>query len=56
MRSTTEHLEGVETSTTLLVGKNAEGIFQNAYQLLTDQEAYQRMSKTVNLYGNRQVD
>lgn len=55
MRDTTERPEGIEAGATLLVGKNAEGIFQNAYRLLTDKEAYARMSKRVNLYGDGQA-
>ena len=55
MRDTTERPEGLKAGVTLLAGKDAESIFQNTYHLLTDEEAYRRMSRQVNLYGDGQA-
>lgn len=52
MRDTTERHEGVEAGTLKLVGTVEDTIYQEAKELLHNPEAYQRMSKATNPYGN----
>ena len=52
MRDTTERPEGVEAGTLKLVGTDRETIHREFLRLLTDQEAYRRMSSAVNPYGD----
>jgi len=55
MRRTTERPEGVEAGTAKLVGVSAENIYNEASVLLDDEEAYNKMAKTVNPYGDGQA-
>ena len=55
MRDTTERPEGVKAGVVRLVGANTEQIIQNTTELLTDEAAYRRMSRSVNLYGDGQA-
>lgn len=52
LRDTTERPEGIEAGTLKLAGTEEENIYQLAKRLLTDQEAYQYMSKASNPYGD----
>lgn len=52
LRETTERPEGVEVGTARLVGTDAESIRSNALELLSDAEAYARMSQTTSPYGD----
>lgn len=52
LRDTTERPEGIEAGTLKLAGTEEDNIYQLAKQLLTDQEAYQYMSKASNPYGD----
>ena len=55
MRDTTERpeaLEALEAGTVRLVGTDYEAIVNNVSELLDDSEAYDRMSKAVNPYGD----
>ncbi|MNN77285.1 UDP-N-acetylglucosamine 2-epimerase [compost metagenome] len=52
MRDTTERPEAVEAGTVKLVGTEVEAIRGNLYNLLTEQDAYQRMSFSHNPYGD----
>ncbi len=52
MRSETERPEGIEAGTAKLVGTDAERIVTETETLLRDTEAYHRMSKAVNPYGD----
>lgn len=52
MRDTTERPEAVTAGTVILVGTDKEKIISEASRLLNDREAYQRMSKTHNPYGD----
>lgn len=52
MRDTTERPEAVEAGTVLLVGTNKEKIVEEATKLLVSKEAYQKMSKLHNPYGD----
>lgn len=52
MRDTTERPEGVAAGTLKLVGNQEETIYQETKRLLIDKQAYQRMSKAVNPYGD----
>lgn len=52
LRDTTERPEGVEASTLKLVGTNQEVIAREFRRLLVDKEAYEKMSKAVNPYGD----
>lgn len=52
MRDTTERPEGIDAGTLKLVGTN-EGIIYNEFtKLLTDKNAYNKMSKASNPYGD----
>lgn len=52
MRDTTERPEGVEAGTLKLVGTNQEIIYQEFLHLLTNEKAYDAMSKAINPYGD----
>jgi len=52
MRDTTERPEGVEAGTVKLVGTDKDAIIGNTLELLDNSSLYDRMSKTVNPYGD----
>lgn len=52
MRDTTERPEAVEAGTVKLVGTDYEKIVGEVSMLLDDEEAYERMSRAVNPYGD----
>ncbi len=52
LRDTTERPEGVEAGTLKLAGTDEEDIYRLAKELLTDEEAYKRMSQASNPYGD----
>lgn len=52
MRDTTERPEGVEAGTLKLVGTNEEVIYNAFTELLDNKEAYEKMSKACNPYGD----
>ena len=52
MRDTTERPEALESGTVHLVGTNYDKILGEVSTLLDDAEAYERMSKAVNPYGD----
>ncbi len=52
LRETTERPEGVAAGTAQLVGTNSERIVASAQELLTNSEAYERMARASNPYGD----
>ena len=52
MRDTTERPEAVEAGTVKLVGTDYQTILDSVSELLDDAEAYRRMSRAVNPYGD----
>lgn len=52
MRDTTERPEALESGTVHLVGTNYDLIVNEVSMLLDDSEAYERMSKAINPYGD----
>lgn len=52
MRDTTERPEGIEAGTLKLVGTDEQVIYDSFRTLLTDREAYERMSHASNPYGD----
>ncbi len=52
MRDTTERPEGVAAGTLRLVGTKEDSIYETFTELLDDAEAYERMSKASNPYGD----
>ena len=52
MRDTTERPEGIEAGTLKLVGTDEENIYNAFKLLLENKEAYERMSKACNPYGD----
>lgn len=52
LRDTTERPEGIDAGTLKLVGTNEETIYQEASQLLNNQNEYNKMSKACNPYGD----
>ncbi|MBP1934019.1 non-hydrolyzing UDP-N-acetylglucosamine 2-epimerase [Ammoniphilus resinae] len=52
LRNTTERPEGIEAGTLKLAGTDESTIFEMAHELLTDEEAYAKMSKAANPYGD----
>ena len=52
MRNTTERPEALESGTVHLVGTNYELIVNEVSMLLDDADAYEKMSKAVNPYGD----
>ncbi|MEI7368109.1 UDP-N-acetylglucosamine 2-epimerase (non-hydrolyzing) [Pectobacterium sp. 1950-15] len=55
MRDTTERPEAVEAGTVKLVGTDVASIVEAVSMLLTDDEAYQAMSRAHNPYGDGQA-
>ena len=55
MRDTTERPEAVDAGTVKLVGADAGAIFKEASKLLSDQDAYEAMSRAHNPYGDGQA-
>lgn len=52
LRETTERPEGIEAGTCIQVGTRTEAILRETGRLLSDPEAYQRVSRAVNPYGD----
>lgn len=52
MRDTTERPEGVEAGTLKLVGTEEESIYQQAMELINNEEKYKEMSNASNPYGD----
>lgn len=52
LRENTERPEAVAAGTVKLVGTDNEKIFTTAYELLTNKEAYDKMQRAVNPYGD----
>ncbi|MBM7585255.1 UDP-N-acetylglucosamine 2-epimerase (non-hydrolyzing) [Bacillus pakistanensis] len=52
LRDTTERPEGIEAGTLKLAGIEEENIYSLAKELLTDKEAYDKMAKATNPYGD----
>ncbi len=52
LRDTTERPEAVEAGTVALVGTDEARIVESAERLLADADAYQRMARAVNPYGD----
>lgn len=52
LRNTTERPEGVEAGTLKLVGTSEEAIFDAAHALLTQPDAYEKMARASNPYGD----
>lgn len=52
MRDTTERPEALSAGTVKLVGTNYDAIFNNVSELLDSPEAYEKMSKAINPYGD----
>ena len=52
MRDTTERPEGIEAGTLKLVGTDEEIIYKNFKELLENKEAYDKMAKANNPYGD----
>ena len=52
MRNTTERPEGVDAGTVKLVGANKDEIIKETQNLLNNQEAYHKMSRAINPYGD----
>ena len=52
MREETERPEGLDAGTLELVGHRSERIVAAAHRLLTDPQAYRRMSRAANPYGD----
>ncbi|MEP6726821.1 MAG: UDP-N-acetylglucosamine 2-epimerase (non-hydrolyzing) [Bacteroidota bacterium] len=52
MRDTTERPEAISAGAAKLVGTNEDDLYNNAWKLLTDKEAYKSMSGRINPYGD----
>lgn len=52
LRNVTERPEGVEAGTLKLAGIEEEQIYQMAYELLNNKEAYEKMAKAKNPFGD----
>ncbi|MBR3152734.1 MAG: UDP-N-acetylglucosamine 2-epimerase (non-hydrolyzing) [Clostridia bacterium] len=52
LRDTTERPEGIEAGTLELVGTDEEMIYSKTKELLDNSEKYEKMSKSVNPYGD----
>lgn len=52
MRDTTERPEAVTAGTVKLVGTNYDAIMKEVSELLDSEEAYNKMSRAVNPYGD----
>jgi UDP-N-acetylglucosamine 2-epimerase (non-hydrolysing) len=55
MRDNTERPEGISAGTARLVGTDRQGIIREVGVLLDDVEAYQRMARAINPYGDGQA-
>ena len=55
MRTETERHEGIEAGTAKLVRPEADCIVAETEHLLTDEDAYRRMARSVNPYGDGQA-
>jgi UDP-N-acetylglucosamine 2-epimerase (non-hydrolysing) len=55
MRETTERPEAVEAGTVKLVGTDKATIISEVNRLIKDEEAYTKMSKAHNPYGDGQA-
>lgn len=55
LRDTTERPEAVDAGTVKLVGTRRELVFQVAKELLENQEAYEKMARAINPYGDGQA-
>ena len=55
LRRTTERPEGVDAGTAKLIGTNREDIVREASALLSDPNAYEKMSRATNPYGDGQA-
>ncbi|HYK74520.1 MAG TPA: UDP-N-acetylglucosamine 2-epimerase (non-hydrolyzing) [Pseudoneobacillus sp.] len=52
LRDTTERPEGIEAGTLKLAGVDEQTIYNLATELLTDRQAYEKMAKATNPYGD----
>ena len=52
LRDTTERPEGIDAGTLKLAGTDEEVIYEMTKELLTDKEAYEKMSHASNPYGD----
>jgi UDP-N-acetylglucosamine 2-epimerase (non-hydrolysing) len=52
MRNATERSEGIEANTLRLIGTKKDVISREAQQLLDNKDTYDKMSKTINPYGD----
>lgn len=52
LRDVTERQEGVDAGTAMLVGTDKELIVEEASRLFNDNEAYEKMAKSINPYGD----
>lgn len=52
LRDTTERPEGIEAGTLKLAGNEEQPIYRMATELLTNREAYEKMAKASNPYGD----
>lgn len=52
LRKETERPEAIEAGTVLLAGVDEETIYNLAYELITNQSSYEKMSNAVNPYGD----
>ena len=52
MRNTTERPEAVEAGTAILVGADADNIFNTTHELLHDADKYRSMADRINPYGD----
>ena len=55
LRDTTERPEAVAAGTVKLIGTDRDVVYKEAVELLTNKEEYNRMSESVNPYGDGQV-
>ncbi len=55
LRDTTERPEGIDAGTLKLVGTDEDVIYKEAKELLTNKEAYNKMSRASNPYGDGQA-
>jgi len=51
-RTRTERPEGLHAGTAILIGTSTEEIYKQTRQLLDDPEAYERMARATNPYGD----
>jgi len=52
LRDTTERPEGIEAGTLELVGSDEAHVYERVRTLLTDRQAYEKMSRAANPYGD----